>query len=167
MENFYKEVRQFYQLFIQKQLKKFDFKSKLLQILSFLDPVNSQGMKLCTFDHILPITFDKAAVNIEYREFVVDSDIQCTKGDPVEFWANVCRMKSTMGELKYKNLATIALRLLSVPTSNADCECVFSHVRRIKTDFRPTETISSLIGCQFNKTPRPISAPRTFNPIIL
>ncbi len=115
-------------------------------------------MKLCTFDQldeILPITFDTAAVKFEYREFSVDSNVQCTKGDPVKFWVNVCNMKSPMGEQKYKNLATIALRLLSVPTSNADCERVFSHVRRIKTDFRPslsTETLSSLIGCQFNKT---------------
>ncbi len=123
LENFYNEVRQFYQLFIQKQLKKFDFKSKLFQILSFLDPVNSQDIKLCTFDQldeILPITFDKAAVKFEYREFSVDSNVQCTKGDPVKFWVNVCNMKSPMGEQKYKNLATIALRLLSVPTSNAD-----------------------------------------------
>ena len=63
-------------------------------------------------------------------------------------------MKSSMGAQKYKNLAAAALTLLSIPTSNADCERVFSHVQRIKTDFRSslsTETISSLIGCQFNK----------------
>ena len=46
------------------------------------------------------------------------------------------------------------MNLLSVPTSNADCERVFSYVRRIKTEFRSslcTATISSLIGCHFNK----------------
>ena len=63
-------------------------------------------------------------------------------------------MKSPLGEYKFRNLATIALRLLAIPTSNADCERVFSHVRRIKTDFLSslsTNTISSLIGCHFNK----------------
>ena len=38
-------------------------------------------------------------------------------------------MKSPMDEHKYKNLATIALKLLSIPTSNVDCERVFSHVK--------------------------------------
>ena len=60
-----------------------------------------------------------------------------------------------MGELKYKNLANLALQLLAIPASNADSEHVFGLVRRIKTEFRSslsTETISSLIGCHFNKT---------------
>ena len=68
--------------------------------------------------------------------------------------AQCIHMKSSMGAHKYKNLAAAALTLLSSPTSNADCEWVFSHVQRIKTHFRSslsTETISSLIGSQFNK----------------
>ena len=84
----YKGVVQFYLRFVQKQLKKFDFKSQLLHIVSVLDPVNSQGIKQCTFDQlddILPVTFDKAAVKVEYREFVVDSDVNCTEGDAVKF----------------------------------------------------------------------------------
>ena len=158
LNEFYKGVIQFYQRFIQKQLQKFNFKSQLLQILSFLDPANSQGIKQCTFDQIddlLPITFDKAVVKLEHREFVLDCDVCCSESDAVKFWVNVYNMKSPMDEHKYKNLATIALKLLSIPTSNVDCERVFSHVRRIKTDFRSslsTETISSLIGCHFNKT---------------
>ena len=158
MNEFYKGVIQFYQHFIQKQLQKFNFKSQLLQILSFLDPANSQSIKQCTFDQIddlLPITFDKAVVKLEHHEFVLDCDVCCSESDAVKFWVNVYNMKSNMDEHKYKNLATIALKLLSIPTSNVDCERVFSHVRRIKTDFRSslsTETISSLIGCHFNKT---------------
>ena len=89
MNEFYKGVVQFYQRFIQKQLQKFDFKSKLLHLLSFLNPVNSQGIKQCTFDHILPITLDKAAVKLEYREFVVDCDVDCTENDAVKFWLYV------------------------------------------------------------------------------
>ena len=83
----------------------------------------------------------------EYCEFVVDCDVDCTENDAVKFWLNVYNMKSPMGAHKYKNLATTALTLVSIPASNADCERVFSHMRRIKTDFRSsvsTETISSL-----------------------
>ena len=125
---------------VQKQLQKFDFKSQLLQILSFLDPANSQGIKQCTFgqiDDLLPITFDKdkAVVKLEHREFVLHCDVCCSDSDAVKFWVNVYNMKSPMDEHKYKNLATIALKLLSIPTFNVDCECVISHVRRIKQTF--------------------------------
>lgn len=136
MNEFYKGVIQFYQQFLQKQLKKFDFKSKLLHILSFLDPVNSRGIKQNTFhqlDEILPVTLDKVAVKLEHHEF---DSVHVTETNAVKFWVNVYNMKSSMGAHKYRNLATVALRLLAIPTSNADCERVFSHVRRIKTDFR-------------------------------
>ena len=66
-------------------------------------------------------------------------------------------MKSPMGEQKYLHTATLSLQLLSIPALNADSERVFSVVRRIKTEFRSslsTETVSALIGCQFNKTSR-------------
>ena len=58
-----------------------------------------------------------------------------------------------MGEVKYKHLSTLALQLLSIPMSNADSERVFSLVR-IKTEYRSSmsTTLSSLIGCHFNKT---------------
>ena len=128
MNEFYEGVIQFYQCFIRKQFKNFDFKSQLLHILSFLDPVKSQGIKQCTFDQlgdILPITFDKAAVKIEHREFVVDSDIDCTEGNATKLWVDIFHMKSPMGAHKYKDLATVALKLLSIPTSNADRERVF------------------------------------------
>ena len=62
------------------------------------------------------------------------------------------RIQITMGEVKYKHLSTLALQLLSIPTSNADSEGVFSLVRRIKTEYRSSMSTSSFIGCHFNKT---------------
>lgn len=90
---YYKVVSvQFYLHFVQKQLKNFDFKFQLLHILSFHDLVNTQGIKQCLFDQvndILPATFDKAAVKIEYSKFVVDSDVHCTEGDTIKF-CSIC-----------------------------------------------------------------------------
>ena len=126
----------------------------LTKLFHILDPSNSRGLKQNTFDQIdeiIPLTFDKVAVKLEHREFVVDNSVDFSESDAVRFWINIYNMKSPMGEYKYRNLA---LRLLAIPTSNADCERVFNHVRRIKTYFRSslsTNTISSLIGCQFNK----------------
>ena len=76
------------------------------------------------------------AVKLQHREFAVDCTVTFSETDAVTFWINVYNMISPMGEYKYRNLATIvALKLLAIPTFNADCERVFSQVRRIKTDF--------------------------------
>ena len=156
--NVYEGAVAFFQRFILKQIQKFDFKSDVLHILSFLDPAKCQQIKPGIFDQIhetIPLSFDKVYVKLQYREFVAVSSIDCTSSDAVNFWVSVLNMKSPMGEPKYEKLATTALTLLSIPTSNADCERVFSHVRRIKSEFRSslcTETVSSLIGCHFNNT---------------
>lgn len=39
--------------------------------------------------------------------------------DAVRFWINVYNMKLPVGEHKYRNLATISLKLPAIPTSNA------------------------------------------------
>ena len=137
LNGFYIGVVQFYQRFVQKQLQKFDFKSQLTRILSFLDPTKSQGIKQCTFDQIediLPIPLDKGTIKLEHCEFV-DGDVDSTESDAIKFWLDTYNMKSPMGEYKYRNLATCALTLLSIPASNADCKRVFSQVRRIKQTF--------------------------------
>ena len=54
--------------------------------------------------------------------------------DAVSFWLHVKSMKTVLGDKKYQHLSTLALHLLTVPASNADCERVFSLVRRIITD---------------------------------
>ena len=115
-------------------------------------------MSAATFNQIqkcFAINFDKSTVNLEFREFAVDSDVHAATANcnAVAFWMVVLQMKSPMGEQKYENLATLALQLLAIPSSNADSERVFSLVRRVKTDIRTSltpETLSSLIGCHFN-----------------
>ena len=68
----------FYEAFVTKQLKVFDFKSEILQSLAFLDPPKSQNMPPSTFSAIqkcLPVRFDKAQVSLEFREFAADSQV--------------------------------------------------------------------------------------------
>ena len=52
--------------------------------------------------------------------------------DAVRFLLDVKSMKSPMDDYIYINLATLALHLLSIPSSNADSERLFSLVRGIK-----------------------------------
>ena len=159
VESFYFSVVCFYEAFVTKQLKVFDFKSEILQSLAFLDPPKSQNMPPSTFSIIqkcLPVHFDKAQVSLEFREFAADSQVTSVVSenrDALAFWMAVLRMKSPMEEPKYVHLATLALELLAIPASNADSERIFSLVRSVKTDFRASltlETLSSLIGCHFN-----------------
>ena len=81
------------------------------------------------------------------------SNVTFSVADAVKFWINAYNMNSPMGDYKYRSLATVGLKLLAIPASKADCERVFSHVRRIKTDFRSSlsPTTTSLIGYHFNK----------------
>ena len=42
VQKFFKEVVKFYEIFVTKQLKVFDFKSQVLSALAFLDPEECQ-----------------------------------------------------------------------------------------------------------------------------
>ena len=160
--DFYEHVRSFYKTFLNKLVSKFDFKSKIFQSLKLLDPSECQNLAPSTFETIsksFAIDFNLGAVKMEFREFAVDDisthDSNGDAYDAVSFWLRVKSMKTALGHIKYQHLPTLALHLLAIPASNADCERVFSLVRRIKTDFRGSllpETISSLIGVHFNST---------------
>ena len=130
VNNFYSEVVSFFMSFVKKQLKCFDFSSDIFHTLSFLDPLLCQDIPQSTFDSIgttFSIAFDKDLVKLEHREFMIEdlTDIR-TECDAVKFWVTVLNLKSPMGDLKYKNLATLALQLLSIPASNADSKRVLA-----------------------------------------
>ena len=100
----------------------------MLRTLAFLEPAVSHKMSLSAFDLIgntIPVTFDKGLVKLEYREFTTDNEVDYSaKTDAVAFWVGILNMKSPLGELKYHNLATLALQLLAIPVSNADSESI-------------------------------------------
>lgn len=71
IDNFYEGVRSFYIAFVGKLNAKFDFKSRFLANLKFIDPVN---VKISFWLHSMRsmIKFDKAATKLEFREFAID-----------------------------------------------------------------------------------------------
>ena len=151
MQKFFEGVVKFYEFFVKKQLKVFDFKSQVLHALAFLDPVKSVTMPTSVFDLIeenFSLDFHKASTKLEHREFVCDDNLYPEENcDATSFWLKVHSQISPIGSPKYTNLSALALHLLAIPTSNADSERVFSLVRRIKTDFHSSlspETVSAL-----------------------
>ena len=135
-----------------------DFKSPLFHALSYLDLSQSQSITSSTIDllqQIYPVPFTKQQVKLAMRVFLIDSEIDPTISDAVQFWLQVLAMKSPMGEQKHLHMSTLSLQLLSIPASNGESERVFSAVRRIKTEFRSslsTESVAAQISCHFNNT---------------
>ena len=79
---------EFYESFVRKQLMVFDFKSNVFSTQSFLDPSLSQKMSTSTFEVLeahFPISFDKSAVKLEYREFVTDDTLNTDDSDAIHF----------------------------------------------------------------------------------
>ena len=102
-QSFYEGVIKFYIAAVKKHLKVFNFKSKVFQALSDLDPCMSQSMPQSTFDSIeqsIPVTLNKTAVKLKCCEFILDSDVlpeeEC---DVVNFWLKISQVHSPMGEL--------------------------------------------------------------------
>ena len=84
-------------------------------------PCKSSPNQLGVIEQNFSVTFDMAAVELEHREFMLNTDIEPNDyGDVVAFWLAIARIRSPMGELKYSNLALLALKLLPIPSSNAD-----------------------------------------------
>ena len=70
-----KYIVKFYENFVTKQLKVFNFKSEVLSALAFLITVRSVSMPASVFDLIeekFSLEFDKARTKLEHREFVCD-----------------------------------------------------------------------------------------------
>lgn len=55
---------------------------------------------------------------------------------PIDFWIAVLDMRNSQGERSFENLASFALRALSLPISNADVERAFSIMSIIKSKTR-------------------------------
>lgn len=55
---------------------------------------------------------------------------------PGKFWSILKTLVDDDGIAKYKCLSDFALRCLSLPNANADCEWCFSNINRVKTKDR-------------------------------
>lgn len=75
-------------------------------------------------------------------EEIEESVLNMERAD--EQWAEIGGMVNSSGKRKYADLAHLAQNVLLIPHSNAECERVFSNVRKIRTDFRGSMKASTL-----------------------
>lgn len=96
----------------------------------------------------------------EFEEYQLleDTDIKLLDADekPIRIdvvWSSILKMVTPMGQERFPNLRKTMEALLCLPHSNADCERVFSQVRKIHTDCRKnlgTDTLTALLQCKLN-----------------
>lgn len=64
--------------------------------------------------------------------------------DNVSFWAEVLNYKDAAGNYRFLQLASLAIKLLTLPWSNAEVERVFSQMNIVKTKLRNRTHIGTL-----------------------
>ena len=84
-------------------------------------------------------------------------------------WFQISQVKNAMGNFKFQRLAYFMLGILTIPHSNAECERLFSQVRKNKTDFRGSmsnDMLGSLLLAKSDTTDVPCYATQ-FTPSFL
>ena len=64
--------------------------------------------------------------------------------DTLELWTEIFSYTDAAGENPFTDLADMALRVLTLPHSNADVERIFSHMNVVKSKLRNRLSIKSL-----------------------
>jgi hypothetical protein len=67
-------------------------------------------------------------------------------------WILMSKMKNSCGDFLYDRLSYFMLGLLSLPHSNADCERIFSSVKKNRTQFRSSMKDGTLEAIMIEKT---------------
>ena len=156
-KKFVNECRNFYIKAATYMATKLPMKDPLLQHatvfdLSKLSVKSFQSVKYFTdkYPFLLDntsITMDKLEdqfTNLQVEEL---SPTLLAEKDAGKQWSALLSIKDPTGQPKYGDLVTLARYILCIPHSNAMCERIFSHVRHIRTDARPTmkkQTLSAL-----------------------
>lgn len=146
-----------------KQIKlRYDFSSRLYAVIENLTPKNTLSanrtaslfeiMKLLVpriidmeNDTILSQTIDNEWRSIPFHATKLRP---YAEEDVDTFWFRLKDMKDGNGENLFKNVASFALNVLSIPHYNATCERVFSKVNLIKSKIRNkliTSTVNGLL----------------------
>lgn len=156
IEQFYKDVRQFYINSVEYVKQKLPVSDPFVQHAAIADVSLRKKMTYSSvefiaakFPHVLSDN-EKTKLDIEFSLYQFENfeefDLVNDSADTV--WHEISHITDANGAKKYIALPKLILALLLVPHSNATSERVFSLVRKNQTDFRPTlgtETLTSLL----------------------
>lgn len=149
------QFRAFYHKATTYLQKKLPMEEPLLRHTEFLDLSLLPSMSFSSvkfFTDKYPFLLENSTLDNLESEFLnlqvekLPEDLLKEK-DAGKQWTSVAEIKDHTGNVKYSHLGRIAKFLLCIPHSNAGCERVFSHVKHIRTNARPSmkkDTLSAL-----------------------
>lgn len=143
--------------------KRYDFDDSLLPILDILSPKTALSAEMRSiYPSILSLTSKLPRIAGDNEKYLQQLDDQWrklpfvqfssninTEIEPDKFWAKLTKFKdSDSDEPEYYVISSFALKVLSLPHSNADCERLFSKINRVKTKSRNrliTKTVAATV----------------------
>lgn len=157
-KEFYTYVRKYYISACDYMVKKFPFNSNVLKNAEVAQLSNQSGSfsNLKFFIDKYPLflhlkegedhnkVLDQLQTEFsEFQAYKIPSHILEEKRIDVQ-WIKIGAIENEISEKKFLRLSKVMLSILTLPHSNAECERIFSQVRKIKTDFRGSISNNSL-----------------------
>ncbi|KAK3738946.1 hypothetical protein RRG08_006513 [Elysia crispata] len=162
VKDFYKHVKLYFTTCTDYMIKNLPISDPFLKHLAVADPdmiPHSSSDRVRYFAQKFPVLTSETSLDTLLEEF---SSLQCAhlphtcEGKSADqFFLELWNLKTEDGGRPYKNIALFMLGLLTIPHSSAHCECVFSAVRKIKTDMRSsmgTATLEALLVLKHRQT---------------
>jgi hypothetical protein len=166
LSRFFSSVRKFYQVVAAKMLDKFPFKDPVVNCLKFLNPAMRGELppSLITdlarrFPSLVPKD-QLDQLEEEFMEFQITPALELpsfSEGTrPDVFWGEVTAMRNRITNTpRFPLLSKIVRAMMTIPNSNADCERIFSMVKKIQTDTRSSlenSTLCALLTVKVNNS---------------
>ena len=142
-----------------KQIRsRFDLSDSAYKLVEFVLPENA--VKCCPpslqelfikFPYLTGVA-DKMLVDAEWRKQALEESSEINKDESsLQFWQNRLSTRTFDGKLKYANLMKVIGCIMSIPSSNAAVERLFSLLKLVKTDTRNSLKRESLVGLLHTK----------------
>ena len=156
-ESFFKSVKKYYCAGLDYMIGKFPLDDSLLKHAEVLDLSLRKDVSFKSVDYfvkkfpcLLPLAKGKSSneirddLELEFANYQFEELESIEKTDRVDLqWHEISNIKVS-GITKYPTLSKVMQGVCVIPHSNADCERVFSIVRKNKTDFRSNMSVETL-----------------------
>lgn len=167
-EKFFSSVRTYYTTSCDYIVNKFPFKNEVINRASVAAVEHISEASFCNIKFFVDLFPFLLSVNEdESREQALDelqnqfallqlediSSVVNKEDSEVEKWVKISRVLNVSGQSKYGKICSVMLAILTIPHSNAECERVFSLVKKNRTQFRSqmsTEVLEdiSIVKCK-------------------
>ena len=127
---------------IRQTRLRFDMKDPIFKLLEFLTPSNAVKCVPSSLNELfmhlayLADIADMTSADLEWRKQALEEPEEMADTSATQFWQKRLNVKTINGTLKYPNLRKVVACVMSLPSSNASVERVFSLLKLIKTNSR-------------------------------